>query len=57
MLNQQTPKKSKVFRDNQKLHLNKSLGAAITKRSRLKNEANKSQLPADLPKYKSSGIW
>ena len=33
-------------------HLNKSLGAATMKRFRLKNKANKSQLPADLSKYK-----
>ena len=52
VLNQQAPKKSKVFRGNQKPHLNKSLRAAIMKRSRLKNKANKSQLPADLSKYK-----
>ena len=52
VLNQQAPKKSKVFRGNQKPHLNKSLRAAIMKRSRLKNKADKSQLPADLFKYK-----
>ena len=52
VLNQQAPKKSKVFRGNQKPHLNKSLRAAIMKRSRLKNKSNKSQLPADLSKYK-----
>ena len=52
VLNQQAPKISKVFRGNQKPHLNKTLKAAITKCSRLKNKANKSQLPADLSKYK-----
>ena len=52
VLNQQVPKKSKVFCGNQKPHLNKSLTAAIMKRSRLNNRANKSQLPADLFKYK-----
>ena len=52
VLNQQAPKKSKVFRGNQKSHLNRSLRAAIMKRSPLRNKANKSQLPADLPKYK-----
>ena len=46
VLNQQASKNSKVFRDNQKPHLNKSLRAAIMKRSRLRNKANKSQLPA-----------
>ena len=52
VVNQQAPKKSKVFRGNQKPHLNKSLRAAIMKRSRLKIKANKSQLPAYLSKYK-----
>ena len=52
VLNQQAPKKSKVFCGNQKPHLNKSLRAAIMKRSRLKNKADKSQLPADLFKHK-----
>ena len=52
VLNQQAPKKSKVFRGNQKLHLNKSLRSAFMKRSRLENKAKKSQLRADLSKYK-----
>ena len=39
VINQQTPKKSKVFRGNQKPHSNKSLRAAILKRSRLKTKA------------------
>ena len=52
VLNQQAPKKSTVFRGNQKPHLNKSLRAAIMKRSRLKNKAIKFQLLADLSKYK-----
>ena len=51
VLNQQAPKKSKVFRENKKPHLNKSLRAVIMKCSRLKNKANKSQLPANLSKY------
>ena len=53
-LNQQASKKSKVLRGNQKPHLNKSLRAAIRKRSRQRNKANKSQLPADLSKYKKT---
>ena len=53
VLNQQAPKNSKVFRGNQKPHLKKLLRAAIMKRSRLKNITNKSQLPADLSKYKT----
>ena len=48
----EAPKISKVFHGNQKPHVNKSLRAATMKRSRLKNKANKSQLPADLYKYK-----
>ena len=52
VLNQQAPKKSKAFCGNQKPHLNKSLRAAIMKHSQLKNKGNKSQLPANLSKYK-----
>ena len=52
VLNREATKKSKVFRGNQKPHLNESLRAAIMKRSRLRNKANKSQLQADLSKYK-----
>ena len=40
VLNQQAPKKSEVFRGNQKPHLNKSLRSAIMKCSRLKNVLN-----------------
>ena len=52
VLNQQAPKKSKVLRCNQMPHLKKSLRAAIMKRSRLKIKVDKSQLQADLSKYK-----
>ena len=52
VLNQQAPKKSKAFCGNQKPHLTKLLRSAIMKRSRLKNKANKSQLPANLSTYK-----
>ena len=52
VLNQQAPKKSTVFRGNQKPHLKRSLRADIMTRSKLENKANKSQLPADLSKYK-----
>ena len=52
VLNQHAPKKSQVFCGNQKPHLNKSLRAAIMKRSRLKNKTNKFQLPGDLSKHK-----
>lgn len=50
VLNKQASTKSKVFCYNQMPHLNKSLGVAIMKRSRLKNKGNKSQLPADISK-------
>ena len=52
VLNQQAPKKSKVFRGNRKPHLSKSLRAAIMKSSQPKNKASKSPLSADLSKYK-----
>ena len=52
VLNQQAPKKSKVSGGNQKHHLKRSLRADIMTRSQLENKANKSQLPADLSKYK-----
>ena len=45
-------KSLKFSRGNQKQHLNKSLRAAIMKYSRLKNESNKIELPADLSEYK-----
>ena len=57
VLNQPAPKKSKAFSGNQKPHLNKSLRVAIMKLSRLKNKANKSQLPADLSIYPNHVIW
>ena len=38
-LNNQAPKKSKIFRGNQKPHINKILRNAIMKRSKLKNKA------------------
>ena len=51
-LNNQAPKKSKIFRGNQKPHINKILGNAIMKRSKLKNKANKIKSVYDLIKYK-----
>ena len=51
-LNNQVPKKSKIFRGNQKLHINKKLRNAIMKRSQLKNKANKTKSINDLIKYK-----
>ena len=38
-LNEYAPKKTKLFRGNQKLHVNKVLRSAIMKRSRLKDRA------------------
>ena len=40
-LNNQAPKKSKIFRGNKKPHIHKTLRNAIMKRSKLKNKANK----------------
>ena len=51
-LNNQAPKKSKIFRGNQKPHINKILRNAIMKRSQLKNKANKTKSVDDLIKYK-----
>ena len=51
-LNNQAPKKSKIFRGNQKPHINKILRNAIMKRSQLKNKANKFKSIYDLIKYK-----
>ena len=51
-LNNQAPKKSKIFRGNQKPHINKILRNAIMKRSKLKNKANKTKSVDDLTKYK-----
>ena len=51
-LHNQAPKKSKIFRGNQKPHINKILRSAIMKRSQLKNKANKTKSVEDLIKYK-----
>ena len=51
-MNVQAPKKSKIFRGNQKPHINKILRNAIMKRSQLKNKANKTKSVDDLIKYK-----
>ena len=52
ILNNQAPKKSKIFRGNQKPQINKILGNAIMKSSKLKNKANKTKSVDDLIKYK-----
>ena len=46
------PKKRKKFRSNHKPHVFKSLRLTIMKHSRLKNKANKTQLPSDKQNYK-----
>ena len=51
-LNKHEPKKTKLFRRNQKPHVNKVLGSAIMKRSRLKNKVNKTRKAVDIFNYK-----
>ena len=45
-------KKKKWLRGNNKPHVHKMLGKAIMKRSKLKNKANKTELPIDINNYK-----
>ena len=52
MLNTHTSKKVTILRGNHKPHYNKNLRKAITKRSRLKNKANRSKDPVDTANYK-----
>ena len=51
-LNKYAPKKSKLFRGNQKLHVNKVLRSVIMKRSRLKNKVNNTRKAVDISNYK-----
>ena len=51
-LTKDAPKKTKLFRGNQKLYVNKVLCSAIMKRSRLKNKANKTRKAVDIFNYK-----
>ena len=51
-LNKYGPKKTKLFRDNQKSHVNKVLRNAIMKGLRLKNKANKTRKAVDIFNYK-----
>ena len=51
-LNKHAPKKTKLFRGNQKPLVNKVLRSAIMKRSRLKNKANKTRKAVDIFNYK-----
>ena len=52
VLNKHAPKKTKILRGNDKPHVSKTLRLAIMKHSRLKNKANKTQLPSDKQNYK-----
>ena len=52
-LNKHAPKKIKLFRDNQKPHVNKVLCSAIMKRSQLKNKINKTRKAVDIFNYKN----
>ena len=56
ILNKHALKKTKKFRGNYKPHVFKTLRLAIMKRSRLKNKANKTQLPSDKQNYKNNEI-
>ena len=51
-LNKHAPKKKKWLTGNNKPHLTKPLRKAITKRSKLKNKANKTKLFTDIRNYK-----
>ena len=51
-LNKHAPKKTKLFRGNQKPHVNKVLPSAIMKRWWLKNKANKTRKAVDIFNYK-----
>ena len=51
-LNTHAPKKTKIFRGNQKCHINKTPTKAIMKRSQLKNKANKTKDSKDILRYK-----
>ena len=51
-LNKHAPMKTKLFRGNQKPHVNKVLRSAIIKRSRRKNKVNKTRKSLDIFNYK-----
>ena len=51
-LNKHAPKKTKLFRGNQKPHVNNVLRSATMKRSQLKNKANKTRKAANIFNYK-----
>ena len=49
-------KKTKIFRQSHKPHINKTLRKAIMKSSQLKNKANKTKDPKDISKDKNNII-
>ena len=51
-LDKHAPKKKKRLRGINKLHITKSLGQALMKRSKLKNKTNKTKLLIDIRNYK-----
>ena len=53
-LNKHAPKKTKVFRENHKSHINRTPRNTIMKCSQLKNKANKTKDPKDILKYKKT---
>ena len=55
-MNNQAPKQLKIFRGNQKPHINTILRNTILKRSQLKNKANKTNSVDDLIKYKQRNL-
>ena len=50
-LDPHAPRKAKVLRGNQKLHVDKNLREAIMKRSTLKRKASRTKLQEDITKY------
>ena len=52
-LNERSSKERTLIRGNNKPHKNKELHKSIRKRSRLKNQANKTKKPIDINYFKS----
>ena len=52
ILDKHAPKKTNILRGNQKTRFNKNLRNQIMIRSRLKNKANKSEIPSEIVKFK-----
>ena len=51
-LNKHAPKKTTLFRGNEKPHVKKVICSTTVKRSRLKNKANKTRKAVDIFNYK-----